>query len=126
MSFKLPTLAPYWEEEKKRKRIPRDIEKQLWIKSKGTCMWCRKQPVQEFHHIDGNPRRNKPDNIIALCGTCHNRAHNGEITKEQLWKRLGVKKRIQRVTKKRHAQRKKPRTPIEALSKHVQKDFGLR
>jgi len=122
MSLKLPKLPTFWEEEKKRKRIPRDVEKQLWIKSKGTCMWCRKQPVQEFHHIDENPRHNKPDNIIALCGTCHNRAHNGEITKEQLLKRLGIKKKT-RVSKKRHGQRKKPQTPLEKLTKQIQKDF---
>ena len=87
-------------EEERRKPIPFRIKKQLLIASKGRCMWCAKQSVQEFHHIDGNPKHNKIGNIAPLCGTCHNRVHNGEITKEQLWKRLGVKpKHKQKVLK---------------------------
>jgi 5-methylcytosine-specific restriction endonuclease McrA len=122
MSFELPKIPLLWEEERKRKRIPRSIEKALWIKSKGKCMWCRKHPVQEFHHIDKNPHHNTPNNIIALCGTCHNRTHDGQITKEQLWKRLGIKKKTKKAVKKR-IQRKRPKTALERLAKQVQEDF---
>jgi len=90
------------------------------------CMWCRKQLAQEIHHIDGNPRNNKPDNLIALCGTCHNRVTNGEITKEQLWKSLGIKKKTKKVAKKTPpTQRKRPKTPLERLTKQVKRDFGV-
>jgi len=118
MRIKLP-----WEEEKKRKPVPISIQKQLLIKSKGKCMWCRKQPPQEIHHIDGNPRNNKPDNLIALCGTCHNRATNREITKEQLWRRLGIKKKTKKVAKKKRTKRKRTKTPLERLTKQLEKDF---
>jgi len=92
-------------------------------------MWCRKQPAQEIHHIDGNPRNNKPDNLIALCGTCHNKVHNGEITKEQLRKRLGIKKKVLKKAskvkrrKKKYTKRKRPKTPSERLAKQLEKDF---
>ncbi|MEM3828215.1 MAG: hypothetical protein QXP36_03235 [Conexivisphaerales archaeon] len=86
-------------------------------------MWCRKQPVQEFHHIDENPCHNTPDNIIALCGTCHNRVHNGEITKEQLWRRLGVKKGTKKVTEKRKRVKRKTQESLEKLLRDAQKIF---
>lgn len=119
MSLKLPDL---FGEEKKRKPIPPRLRKEKLTRPR-KCMWCRKHPAQEIHHIDGNPRNNKPDNLIALCGTCHNRVTNGEITKEQLWRRLGVKKKTKKVTKKKYAQRKRPKTPLERLTKQIQKDF---
>ncbi|MEM3648612.1 MAG: hypothetical protein QW506_05555, partial [Thermoproteota archaeon] len=50
---------------------------------KGICMRCKKEPIQEFHHLEGNPGNNKPSSIIALCGTCHNKAF-WEITEEKL------------------------------------------
>jgi 5-methylcytosine-specific restriction endonuclease McrA len=82
-------------------------------------MWCRKQPPQQIHHIDGNRRNSKRDNLIALCGTCHVKATAGEITKEQFWKRLGIKKKTKKISKKR----RKSQTPLERLAKQIQKDF---
>ena len=32
------------------------------------------------HHKDEEPRNGEPDNLIALCGRCHRRRHNGEDT----------------------------------------------
>jgi len=117
MRIKLP-----WEEEKKRKPISSRLRREKMTKPI-KCKWCRKQLVQEIHHIDGNPRNNKPDNLIALCGTCHNRATNREITKEQLWKRLGIKKKPKKKTKKKGTRRKKTKTPLERLTKQLEKDF---
>jgi len=59
------------------------------------------------------------DNLIPLCGTCHIRATKGEITKEQLWKRLGIKMKTKKVAKKRYAQRKRRQTPLERLAKQI-------
>jgi len=117
MEIKLP-----WEEEKKRKPIPSKVRKEKMYQPR-KCRWCRKNPAQEIHHIDGNPHNNKPDNLIALCGTCHNRVTNGEITKERLWKRLGIKKKTKKVSKKKYAKRKRPKTPLERITKQVEKDF---
>jgi len=122
VSLKLPKLPVFGEEEKKRKPIPSKTRRELTTRP-AKCKWCRKQPVQEIHHIDGNPRNNKPDNLIPLCGTCHNRVTRGEITKEKLWRRLGIKKKAKKVAKKRYAQRKRPRTPLERVVKQIQKDF---
>jgi len=117
IDIKLP-----WEKEKKRKPIPARLRREKMYQPK-KCKWCRKQPSQEIHHIDGNPRNNKRDNLIALCGTCHNRVTNGEITKEQLWKRLGIKKEAKKVGKKKRTKRKRPKTPLERLTKQLEKDF---
>jgi hypothetical protein len=42
-----------------------------------------------IHHADGNPRNNNEDNLIPLCGNCHDRASkkiglSREITPKQL------------------------------------------
>jgi 5-methylcytosine-specific restriction endonuclease McrA len=122
MSLKLPKLPALWEEEKKRKPIPSKTRRELMTRP-AKCKWCRKQPVQEIHHIDGDPHNNRRDNLIPLCGTCHNRVTRGEITKEQLWRRLGIKKKTKKVAKKRNAQRRRPRNPLERLAKQIQGDF---
>lgn len=124
MSLKDLEKLFYGEEKKKRRKpVPPSMQKKLWIKSKGKCMWCRKQPPQEIHHIDENPSNNKLDNLIALCGTCHNKVTYGEITKEQLRKRLGIKKKTKKVAKKRRTRRRRPKTQLERLAKQLKKDF---
>jgi 5-methylcytosine-specific restriction endonuclease McrA len=120
-SIKLPKPPTFWKEERKRKPIRPSLRREKLTRPR-KCMWCRKNPAQEIHHIDGNPSNNKPDNLIPLCGTCHNKQKHGEITKEQLWKRLGIKKKTKKVAKKR-IQRKRPKTPLERLAKQIQKDF---
>jgi len=122
MAFKLPKLPTPWEEEKKRKPIASKTRKELTTRPR-KCKWCRKQPAQEIHHINGNPRNNKRDNLIALCGTCHNRVTHGEITKQQLWKRLGIKKKNRKAVKKKSTKRRRPRTPLEKLTKQFEKNF---
>jgi len=112
---KVSFLEEVWgKKEKKRKPVsPKLRREKMYQPIK--CKWCRKNPVQELHHIDGNPRNNKPENLIALCGTCHIRATKGEITKEQLWKKLGIKKKTKRVIKKKSAKRRRPKTQVEKL-----------
>jgi len=100
--------------EEKRKPIPPRTRKEVLTRPR-KCMWCRKHPAQEIHHIDENPRNNKRDNLIPLCGFCHNRVTSGEITKQQLWKRLGIKKKVKKVAKREFAQRKRPKAPWERI-----------
>jgi len=124
LHIKLP-----WDEEKKRKPIPFRIRKQLMIKGRGACMWCKKQPIQEFHHIDENPRHNRIENIIALCGTCHNKVHSQEFSREllqkRLWKVLGVKRKpTTRLKPKSRSKRRRALTPLDKVLKQAKKDFG--
>jgi len=75
---------------KRRKPVPQKVRsKKMYLLRK--CGWCGREPVQQIHHIDGNPRNNRPRNLIGLCGTCHNKATKNEISKEQLRRRLGTK-----------------------------------
>ena len=115
LDIKLPRL---WEEEKKRKPIRPRVRQEI-LTSPKKCMWCRKQPSQQIHHIDGNPLNNNPNNLIALCGTCHVRATREEISKGQLRRRLGIKKQKSKPKQKRH------KTPSERLAKKLKRDFGL-
>jgi len=100
--------------ERKRKPIPSRLKREITSRPV-KCKWCRKNPVQEVHHIDGNPENIQEDNLIGLCGICHIRATRGEINKEQLWRGLGIK-RVRRARKsptKKRPRRKK--TPVEKI-----------
>ncbi len=47
----------------------------------------RKRLEMAVHHWDGDPLNNSPDNLIALCTSCHLRKHQrrrGNITPGQL------------------------------------------
>jgi len=60
--------------------IPREKERQAIEKYKGKCAYpgCT-SPYHEIHHIDGFSKTRNHDNIIPLCKTHHNFAHNGLI-----------------------------------------------
>ncbi|MBW2675069.1 MAG: HNH endonuclease [Deltaproteobacteria bacterium] len=52
--------------------------------SSGICADCKEAPALLVHHIiplDGSPRHwnrlNRPDNLVALCRSCHQKRHNG-------------------------------------------------
>lgn len=117
MSFEFPRLPTIGKEEKKRIPIPPKTRKKLMMRPR-KCAWCRKQPVQEMHHIDRNPKNNNPKNLIGLCGTCHNRATAGEITKQQLWQRKGIKKAT-RTPKK--STKHRTQEPLEGLDRRIQR-----
>jgi tetratricopeptide (TPR) repeat protein len=53
--------------------IPREIAAMILFKSDRTCCVCRTKgkPIQ-IHHIDGNKRNNKIENLAVLCLDCHN------------------------------------------------------
>lgn len=86
-------------------------------------MWCRKQPAQGIHHKDGNPLNNRHSNLVYLCGACHNKVRDGQISRRQLLRRLG-RKGIKKVSKKQ-TQRKKRRTPLERVTEKLKRDFAL-
>ena len=59
--------------------------------SKGDWIGCRVcgSTANDIHHIEpkgmgGRPDADTPDNLIALCRSCHEDAHANIITKEYL------------------------------------------
>ncbi len=61
------------------------LQKELLIEARGVCGWCnRSAPSFDFHHIDANPSRTILENLIALCGTCHDGARLGNPSEVDL------------------------------------------
>lgn len=57
----------------------------IWKRDKNICQRCNKQIDKRLndslfggviHHIDSNRKNNNLDNLILLCGKCHNEIHN--------------------------------------------------
>ena len=55
---------------------------------------CHFQGKPHIHHIDMNNQNNNLNNLIALCPSCHQRAHDGKFTQTQLflWARRDYKR----------------------------------
>ena len=66
-------------------------KKELQQEADSKCAWCGNDNPEswEFHHIDGRPENTVNDNLILLCGACHNiaEAHNGKITIDDLYQK---------------------------------------
>lgn len=75
----------------------------VWLKSRGwwmidedefiLCEWCEMKGAVDVHHIDprgmgGSKEKDTPENLIALCRSCHDRAESKEVEKERLQKRV--------------------------------------
>lgn len=65
--------------------------KELQQEAGSKCAWCGDENAEgwEFHHIDGRPENTVNENLIMLCGKCHNiaEANNGKITIDDLYQR---------------------------------------
>ena len=53
------------------------------------CEVCS-NPAVDIHHIEakgmgGNPKADCIENLVGLCRSCHDKAHAGEITKDELY-----------------------------------------
>jgi len=35
------------------------------------CQTCHNRPSQDVHHVNGNNKDNRTENLIALCHSCH-------------------------------------------------------
>ena len=73
---------------KKHVKIYRDYFKYHIAEFVG-CEVCGK-PATDIHHVDnkgmgGSKTKDYIENLIALCRSCHNKAHANEITKDQLY-----------------------------------------
>jgi hypothetical protein len=77
---------------KKKPRVRPTIsqQKELIAEARGACAWCKLQaPRMQFHHIDGDRNRTVLENLIALCGRCHDGAGLGNPSEAD----LGTRKR---------------------------------
>jgi hypothetical protein len=54
-----------------RPRIPSKIQTEILYRTDHTCCICRRERRVIIHHINGNPRNNKPDNLAVVCLPCH-------------------------------------------------------
>lgn len=69
---------------KKRVGVPARIQRRLLIEAGYQCSipHCRADSALEFHHIDGNPSNNAPDNILVVCSNHHAACTKGRIDKK--------------------------------------------
>jgi len=103
LKFNPLTGKPY---KKGRQPIKAKTKKNLLYKPR-KCQYCRRLPVQNIHHIRGvtSGGSNRQSNLIGLCASCHYKVHHGEITIEQLKRRLGIKITKRKISKRRHKRR---------------------
>lgn len=47
------------------------IRKEILTRDKYMCSFCSKNDTLHIHHIDGNSKNNKTNNLITLCQKCH-------------------------------------------------------
>jgi 5-methylcytosine-specific restriction endonuclease McrA len=59
--------------------IPLDVRAEVYRRDQETCRWCLR-PGEQVHHViyrsQGGP--DTTDNLILLCGRCHERAHSSK------------------------------------------------
>jgi hypothetical protein len=76
----------YETEASGREPVPPDKRMKILQKAKNRCENpdCRLNVRLDIHHIDFNNSNNSLRNLIALCPSCHRRAHDGEFSFSQL------------------------------------------
>jgi Zn-finger protein len=93
--------------EKRKRNVSSRIRNDLMTKPK-KCAYCRKTDAMHLHHIRGFAKggSDRKGNLVQLCANCHYKIHHGQITDEQLKRRLGIKIKNKRSTKKKKTKRK--------------------
>jgi len=92
----VPWFSRSAEEEEMGRRIPLDVKRQVLIETGFQCgnPACRNILTLEIHHIvpieEGGG--NKPENLLPLCGHCHDLYHRGHIPREAIkaWKMIAL------------------------------------
>ena len=69
----------------------KNVNDYIWHLQDGKCAVCNGK-IEHYHHIVQRAKggSNRPDNIIGLCSSCHQKVHNGEIS----LKETGEKKKF--------------------------------
>lgn len=96
--IELPSLY----EKEKRRKISSRTRKELMYKPK-KCAYCRKNEAMHLHHIRGFAKggSDRRSNLVPLCANCHYKFHHGNISTDQLKRRLGIKIKPRNKSKKR-------------------------
>jgi len=78
---------------------PKRIEDKKAIEEarKDYCEYCVSNWNLQVHHVKskGSGGGDVPENLITLCAKCHTKAHNGEISKEELRARKRPRKTLE-------------------------------
>lgn len=78
----------------------RSTAKQILIRNKvdlTTCKICKEKIRTLIHHIDGNMRNNKLNNLAVVCYFCHNAMHGTGIkTRFQVGHKVPIEWKIKR------------------------------
>jgi phosphate/sulfate permease len=76
----------YEDEASEREPVPDKVRKEIYNRANYCCENpdCRHKTTIHIHHIDMNHSNNDFNNLIALCPTCHDKAHKGIFTTTQL------------------------------------------
>lgn len=99
-NFDLSLEVEEYEKKEGRKPIPVTIKRKRYYDSKGECMRCslnfaREGLTEDYHHKDGNPANNNPNNIEVLCPNCHRKETFKQFLKKQEEKIKGMKQKPQ-------------------------------
>ena len=65
----------YGHVKKKRISIPKEMQEYILNKFNHECSICGAKEGLHIHHKDHNPKNNKINNLIVLCGVCHKKIH---------------------------------------------------
>lgn len=67
--------------------VSKNTERQIAFRAQGRCEKCRTSLVgrtSHLHHINGNNKDDRLENLILLCPNCHDQVHNGKLTKAEI------------------------------------------
>src|SRR5215211_5492075 len=59
----------------------RDLRHRILKRDGHHCKLCGLGGYLEVHHTDGNHSNNHPDNLIAVCPSCHYTAHRRGVSR---------------------------------------------
>ena len=54
------------------------LRQQVLERDGGRCVRCGTPWALQVHHVNGNKRDDRIENLVALCPRCHGAAHRGE------------------------------------------------
>ncbi len=97
-----------FESEEPGRRPPAAVCRELRVEASFACAVCRREGPLQFHHLIewSKLKHHDPNEMLSICGTCHDRCGNGEIDRK-------AQKMIKALVRKRSTYGP---TPDESLS----------
>ncbi|MEZ9599692.1 HNH endonuclease [Vibrio sp. 10N.286.46.A8] len=82
----------------KRPTIPAEVRREVLVEAGHRCLIpaCKDSANIDLHHIVpwAKCREHKPDNLVALCPSCHRLAHDGTIDRKSLRKYKEISQKL--------------------------------